>query len=385
MNMKSTVIKTLPRVSIPQEGDTHSGPSLISRLNAFADLATANIWELAGLIGPDSVQLTLLFAGSEVQKHFLVKHIFHGQCIESYRGKLILPQVLALIRKSRSRFDLAIIEGDYFHKLCYQSKDDFFVPLWLKSYAEIPLKVMNRSAKEDLRRARSNNLTYTITRDKQAFDDFYHRMYLPYVQLRHQESTIPMGYEEMMHSLQQGNCELLLVLKGTEAIAGLLILRDSSIPRLWSIGLKDGNQVHWKEGAVAAAYNFASMHLAQAGCSQMHMGLMRSFYRDGIFQNKKKWGITVAASSSAGFIIKPFSKSEGLVQFFLNNPFVFCREEQLCSAIFVKEEMPQTAEEIDRLSEFCDVRGVEALELFPLPVADGSRPTAPSNVLSPSV
>jgi hypothetical protein len=313
--MKSILLKTLLPASIPGRKDKNWSLNLTGRLSAVADLATANVVVLEGLIGPKNVRLKILFAGNKVQKHFIARHFFNGLCTESYENKITLFQMLVLLRKTRTHCDLAIIEGDFYHRYVYQRQCDFFVPLWLKSYAEIPLKALNRSAKEDLRRARNNNLTYTMTRDHRFFDEFYHGMYLPYVQMRHQESTIPMDYEEMMRKVQLGTCQLLLVLKGNEAIAGLVILRESSIPRLWSIGLKNGDQAHWKEGAIAAAYNFASQYMAQQGFTQMHLGLMRSFYRDGVFQNKKKWGITIATDSSAGFIIKPLGESGGLNHF----------------------------------------------------------------------
>jgi hypothetical protein len=359
------MMKKASLLILPAEKKDKGSSLRISHIaNALADLATANIWILEGTIGECNSQLKVLFAGSKTQKHFIARQSFSNLGTESFLGKKNVFQLLLLLRNNRALCDLAIIEGDIFHRLVYKRRTDFFIPIWLQSRANIPLKAITHSAKDDLRRIRSNNLTYILTTDLDCYRDFYNNMYLPYVRMRHQESTIAMSYDVMMQKARDGLCDLILIMKENSAIAGFLILKEKKIPRLWSNGLRNGDLAYWKEGAIAATYHFASDHLAQQGYKEMHLGLMRSFFNDGIFQYKKKWGIHLATDSSAGFILKPLRDSDGLNRFFLNNPFIYCHKNRLCGAVFTRSGTMPADKEAAQLNEAYAISGLAELVLF---------------------
>jgi hypothetical protein len=342
-----------------------SGLAKLNHLfNVLVEILRAEIWILDGLEESTNQPLKIIIAGSETQKNYIEKIAFNSICKESYIGKKYFWHLYYLIKKNKDNCSLAIVEGDVLHRYLYEYKNDFYIPIWLKSAVDIPLLVNNRSSKEDLRRIRKNKLDYIITKEPSQLHDFYYNMYLPSVKSRHQERTIVMEFGKMMQKVEEGDCELLLVTKQGESIAGVLIMISGGMPRLWSNGIRDANPIYWKDRAIAATYYFSSQYLAKQGYKQMHMGLSRSFLADGILQLKKKWNNKVIAWDRKGFIIKPIRISNGVRGFFINNPFVHISKNQLRGAVFIANDKQCSHETFEQFQAKYFIAGLSELNIF---------------------
>lgn len=342
-----------------------SGVSKLSHLfNVLVDILRAEIWILDGFEESTNQPLKILVSAEETQKNYISKIAFNNSCKESYIGKKYFWHLYYLIRKNKNNCSLAIIEGDVLHRYLYENKNDFYIPIWLKSSAKIPLVVNNRSSKEDLRRIRKNRLDYIISKEPEQLNDFYYNMYLPSVKSRHQERTIVMEFDKMMQKVKEGHCKLLLVTKDGATIAGVVIMISGGMPRLWSNGIRDANPIYWKDRAIAATYYFSSQYLAEQGYNQMHIGLSRSFLSDGILQLKKKWNSQVIAWDRKGFIIKPLKISNGAKGFFINNPFVHISRNKPYGAVFVAEDQQCSDETFNQLQSKYYQGGLSELNIF---------------------
>ena len=113
---------------------------------------------------------------------------------------------------------------------------------------------------------------------------------------------------------------------------------QKNVPRLWLLGIKDGDQSYFKEHASTACYYFASCYLQAQGYRNVHLGGSRAFLNDGVLQFKKRRGLRVLNRSEGGLVIKVISASDGLKGFFLRNPFVYVDRGELCGAIFVDND-----------------------------------------------
>jgi len=345
---------------------------MIKRLfRVLGDFLRSDVWFLDGMEASSHEPLKLIFSGSEIQKNYILKLAYDSSCKERYGGKKFFWSLYLLIKRNIGRYPLIIIEGHTFHRIFYEKRKDFFVPQWLKSFAKIPLVPSNKSSKNDLRKIRKHNITYRSTKDPDELQDFYHNMYLPSIEQRHQKSAIPMDYQSMLNVIGSGHGELLLIRTEQDDIAGVVIVTQEKIPRLWSAGAMAANPIYRKIGATAATYWFSAQHLSAAGHHSMDMGLSRGFLNDGVFQFKTKWADKFTAHGARGFIIKQGDLSKGEKLFFRNNPFVYLEKGFLYGAVFAENTDSLADDDIEKWRKQYYLPGLQGLHIFNFSDVDG--------------
>lgn len=72
----------------------------------------------------------------------------------------------------------------------------------------------------------------------------------------------------------------------------------------------------------------------------MILGGSRPFFKDGVLQFKKKWGLRITGIRKYGFVLRQLFPSKGLDGFFLQNPFIFIDTGRLAGMVFTEEEIP---------------------------------------------
>jgi hypothetical protein len=185
--------------------------------------ARSNVWMLKGSEPNTGKELQVLFAGGEQLKSYVAKLIFNGKCRQSHMGKLYLPQIHYLLKCNRSNCALAFIEVRQAYRFLYEGRNDFYIPQWLESCVEIPLKASNKSAKEDLRRIRRHRLSYEFSEDMQSVKDFYENMYLPTIHDRHKNTGLSVSFEKFKDILARPDNKLMLINHEGNPIAGVII------------------------------------------------------------------------------------------------------------------------------------------------------------------
>lgn len=317
--------------------------SILKKINSvLTEFSQINTWILKGSSGSFKESMEIVFIGNEKQKNYIAQIVFNSECEYQFLGKHSLWSLYFFLKKSKNKFDMVFIEGHIFHKVFFKRRKDFFVPMWLTSTVNLPLKATSRSAKEDMRRIRKNNLSYEVANSIEKCHHFYYSMYLPTVQSRHEERTIPMNYGSMIDKINNHEGILLMIKMENKDIAGIVILMQDDTPRLWSSGILHGDTSYWKYGAIAATYFFSSDYLTKKGYTRMNMGLSRAFISDGVLQYKKKLGSKFANQGRRGFIIRTNTLSEHVQYFFINNPFAQLDKKELKGAIFTHEHKLST-------------------------------------------
>lgn len=231
-----------------------------------------------------------------------------------------------------------------------------------------PAVLANPGVKSDLRRIRKAGLDYEVTRDPARMAAFYETMYVPYAGRSHGETAVVLPLERMQRKFDR--CELLLVRKEGRAIAGTLIIRDEEGPRLWSLGVLDGNLEFLDYGVVGATNFFSFQHLAAQGHRRVALGFSRPFLRDGALQYKRKWGPSLTQPTPEGFSLQVHEWTPAVRSFLRNNPFVHVREESMEAAVFVEGEMPPLPADLETLKHGHLLPGLTRMAVFAMP-ADG--------------
>jgi hypothetical protein len=326
-------------------------------------IVRSRAWIIEGTEVASGEHLNVVYMGKEGQMNYIKDLIFKGNCKEKYIEKRFFWPLFHLI-KNLSKCSLMIIEGHYHDYKSGTEKGEFFIPLWLQGNVNIPLVASSRSAKDDLRKIRKYQLEYVVTKELHQFHDFFYNMYLPYIKKRHQDRALLMDYDIMMQRAKDETCELLLVKKNNESIAGQLIVFDKNHPRLWSVGVKDGNLSHLKIGVVGATYYFSSLYLVGRGYEKLHAGSSRAFLKDGVLQYKKKWGVRFTPHDNGGFLLKPLSRSKGLKGFFTRNPFIFVNEGKMSSAVFIENDETDIDESYEKLHKEYYLTGLDEMIIY---------------------
>lgn len=344
--------------------------SRVSRL--LLELVRTDAWVIHGREASSGEPLSILYAGDAMHKSYVARLMFGESKTEVHLGKKPIWNLRKLVENDGHDCSLAIIEGHALHVALLKNKDDLFVPMWLEAHLEIPIVARNRSSVSSLKSIEKNGLTYTMTTAPDQLRDFYCNMYLPAIRGRHRDGAFLDSFQEIMGPVERGECELLSISKGDEAIAGVLILNNETPPKLWKCGVRNADPKLFKAGAMAAVYAFSSRHLHEYGHDVMNLGGTRAFLSDGILFYKAKFGAGFRPQGPRGFILKSLSYSKGLENFFTHNPMLCLDGGKLGGAVFVdNDDVKDSAKLRKTIGAVPEVTDIDRLDLFHLCKASG--------------
>jgi hypothetical protein len=244
-------------------------------------------------------------------------------------------QLHQAIKQNRYALSFSLICGSEKSTQCYvkQGQNQFFIPNWLTGEANSQTTLSSKSAKSDLSRLTRSNLWFQLCASLPMAEAFYHNMYLPYINLRHQKSVIEMKWADLDNGLKAGTVDILYVYHENKAIAGLVIDFAQGRPKLWSIGVLHGAR-HWLDmGAAAACYLFAGKWLALHGYDKFDFGLTHPWLLDGAFKFKSKWGNVILASGAEGFLLSSYLPKSQQDAFLTNHPFIYQKDARLTALV----------------------------------------------------
>lgn len=326
-----------------------------------------DLWVIKGKEIKSSHELSIFFAGNAESKHYFIKSVFGDFYDEQYIGRAWLWRISHVVKKRRINPSLMITEVHHPLSVFYNKQKYFYVPGWVSLESDISIamsKLMkSRSLKSDLSRIRKSKLDFELTNELDRFSDFYYNMYLPYTNKAHDNRAVIHQYEDMKSEFK--NCDLLLLKKEQEYIAGILINYVKNKARLWSSGIKNGNLKYvTKDRAKGALYYFSILCLREKGFQTLEFGYSRAFLNDGALQYKKKWNPNISITPYRGFLIKPANKTDGVRSFLLNNPFIFYKKKKLNGAVFIESQESISIKQFKKIYKNYFLSGMHRLYIY---------------------
>jgi hypothetical protein len=332
----------------------------------FIDILRQDVWLIKGKEAKGKHDLVVLFAGSEENKNFLNSLLFDSFCQENYVGKKWLWNICKTVERNSDECSLMITQLPKKLRAFFRSESSFFIPYWIVGEvnisADISFFLRNKSLASDLRRIRKNNLNFELTNELSQFNNFYYNMYIPHITKVHGNGVVLMEYDFMEREFK--NCDLLLVKNEKDYIAGILLAYKKQEVRLWSLGVKDGNSDYVRDGAIGALFYFAVNYLQEKGYKTVNFGASRAFLRDGVLKYKKKWGLKIVGTFKKGFLVTPLSKTKGLKEFLLNNPFIYMDKCGFNSAVFIENPEALSKKDMEKLYKDYYLTGVSKLFIY---------------------
>ena len=303
------------------------------------------IWVLAGEEKSTHLPLSVcLYAATQEYKRNLQSLIFES-CRETYLGRGWLWNAFKGLPEAARECSVVVAEVHERHLKWAGENAGMVIPAWISGYAPLPRgpAVMRKlSIKDVLRRIKQHQLSYEVTRDPKSFDDFYHKMYVPYSKARFGERAFISSRDKVKALFDRG--EILMVKMGGESIVGqMLVYEREDFAYMPLLGVLDANREYVAAGAVAASYEFALQHLEKSGYRRVSLGQTQAFLNDGVLQFKRRYGHIVVGTTEHKYIARVWSDTPESRAFLKSNPLIFQRNDGLRGLVFVDGEQP-TAE-----------------------------------------
>jgi hypothetical protein len=323
------------------------------------------VWVLTGKEKNSGDQISVIFAGTVINKNY-IRHLIFGDAFEEqYIEKRFFWNILQSQRLKRFNGSIIVMEMEKNLKEHLPKEDSFLIPCWLSGEMDLSkdlAKTVSTNIKRNIKKIVEKNFHYEIQDGMKDFDNFYRTMYFPYVNRRYSDEAVVWSYEEMKKEFVK--CILLLVRRENDEIAGTLINMREEIPRLWVIGIKDGNFELVKEGAMHAIWYYFFKYFEEKGIRRVSLGYTRSFFDDGVLQYKKQWGMKIAGASREYFCVKPLDGSGGVISFLQNNPFIYEEGGRLKGAIFEAVEGFSEGRVTERHKRKYFMPGIDEISIF---------------------
>ena len=325
----------------------------------FLDLRL-KIWLVKGNELTSRMPLSVLCAGNDdLNMKYILELIFGPSFQKQYLGSAWLWKFPKVFTKIVLDYSLILINMRKSCKKLLRHRNWFYIPNWVIGEVDIPAVPNSRNLRRDLRKISKHSFRFVATCEPQEFDDFYHNMHVPYINKVYGSTANIVPYKEKIKIFK--NCDLLLVKKQEESIAGILIAYENGGSRLWTLGIRNGNLEYVKEGALTALYHFSFLYLKDKGFTKVNFGLSRAFLGDGVFQYKKKWSQRIVGTSTYWYALKVNNPTVETKSFLKRNQFIFEKTGLLCGVIFGDIQKPLSIKQIRKLVRNNFIAGLSRL------------------------
>jgi hypothetical protein len=300
---------------------------------------------LKGLESNSGLPINVLYLGEEHTLEYLKTLFFRSVTHDSLIEQYSLLDVMRGIRPMPEGYDLCISEFTPRSLHLIPKKSQFRIPEWIEQ--EVPLAgswedVVSRFSKHarsnELRLVRKYNYASDVVTDPAAIKQFYHELYLPYVNQRFQEAVEIVDDEWLIAVAGEGG--LLRILNNDQVIAGGVFYRDKQfLDGIWLGALMQNGQDIYK-GSFSSLYYHSIKYAHNEGFPTIKLGLSRSFLTDGVYRFKRKWGAQLLKSRYKIFtlMVDINFHSQACQQWLEASPFITEQSKGLYANFFVLSE-----------------------------------------------
>ncbi len=310
----------------------------LHRVSSFIASLKVELTRLSGISRTGGEQVTIVCGVGNKTFHYLAGLMFEPGYQAELIGSAWLWNAARKARRSTPDALLLFIESGG-RKLRFFGDSWIRIPIWVRSEIPIPVPDTLRKRetyKTDFRKLREAGFHYEVTRDPVQMDDFYHNMYKPYIASSHGGSAILKEKDKLLSEF--GDPELLLVKEGQSPVAGILLSHEYEIPKMYALGIKDGNLEYLSRGALFACYHFTLEYLAGAGYRTVNAGSSKGFIRDGVMNFKRKFGHRLTEPQEYYLLLTPLRHSRQTTALLCEQPVICELNGTLHSLVFVDED-----------------------------------------------
>lgn len=298
------------------------------------------IYQLQG--STQSGPLTVAFAGREYTKEFFKSFLFTETPVEKQVGQAPFWATNKLVNWPS---DIVIVEAAKYLIGKLPDQNAIVLPRVVYhtvdvrgSWEEVRSRFRKNTRKYILRLIRKYGYEYELSHNDQDFEQFYHHMYLPTMNDRHGELSIPISINEAYRYFQSG-C-LFRIMREGEWVSGVVCHPEQKVLITDIHGVKNADVQLANEGATSATYYAAIQWANEHGFEAVGMVGSRPYLESGAFQHKRRWGSAVSIPSDLHkrIWIKIQCITPAASHFLVKNPFVVVDKDNRLHGLIVVDD-----------------------------------------------
>ncbi len=252
------------------------------------------VYELQGQ-GQDG-PLMVTYVGLEFAKPFLKSILFSEDPAEQQVGRIPFWRHSELADPSPS--DIVIVHAAEHVIRQLPRQDALVLPHYVHhildvrgDWQDVRLRFHRTVRRHELRLVRKYGYEYDVNHDPQDFETFYHQMYVPTMDERHDELSTPLPIDEVYQYFRHGY--LFRVMRDGNWVSGGICHPALEMLSFDVMGVADADMQLIREGAASTLY-YAVTHWAnQQGYEGVNFLGTGPYLGDGNFQYKRKWGMAI--------------------------------------------------------------------------------------------
>jgi hypothetical protein len=282
----------------------------------------------------ESETTRIVYAGySSIKKNYYAR-LFLGCSYDTlFLGWRWFWRIPDLIR-SRN-LDISVSEISRISFNHFQKRHGYILPEWalMRINIDRPMSEICQRRVSDFsditRKIRKYNLSYDILTDKESFNYFNNKIYLPYITKRHGNEAL---IEDLNKIWNSSLSPFLIAIKEDGIIAGASLIRKSGdIFYLMRLGLVEGNKDYRRHGVIGALYYFGILEARKMGCRIFDVGGSHPFLTDRLTEYKMGLGAEFVSdySSWKEYLWLGINEHSSFAKEFIHcNPFVYLNKDK---------------------------------------------------------
>ena len=315
-------------------------------------------------------KIRTLYIGRYENYAFMLNLIYEKYAVTRKHSKIPVVGFFKWFSAYRHSVDLVILDTELLLSRLYQGPSWLVIPQWIRQKYAVPdswdealSKFRKNTKKTDLRKVRKYMFSYRITREKSDYENFYEKLYKPYLEKRFNDQVIIESKSKVLRQCRKG--ELMHIIRAGEVVAAAVLhSSEGRLAYVW-VGVPDHIVGEMSKGAFSALYYFTILHGFNTGCHEIDFLGTRPLLNDGLFQYKRKWGTIVQRSPipRGDILLKPARLTSAVESFLSHNNFIVREGKNLVGKIFHSEGI------LDRdilagIVSRCATDGLNALKIF---------------------
>jgi hypothetical protein len=274
----------------------------------------------------ESDKMKIAYAGySSIKKNYYIRLLLDRNKNLTFLGRRWFWQIPDLIKSYN--LDMVISEISPIIRNHFYKFNGYIVPEWVRMTINIdrPISEICKRSVSDfsdvMRRIRKYYMTYEMLTEKESFNYFNDKFYMPYITKRHGEEA---WIEDLNIVWKSSPTPLLIAIKEDGVMVGAALIKksDDSL-QLLRLGLLDGKDEYRHHGVIGAIYYFSILEGQKMGCKYLDVGGTRPFLTDGLTKFKIGLGAEFGTHISPTAMILWLGFNENSIfaaEFIKNNP-----------------------------------------------------------------
>ena len=276
----------------------------------------------------ESETTKVIYAGySSIKKNYYVNLLMDGNNHHTFLGRRLFWEIPNLLKTHN--LDMIVSEISPIALNHFLKCNGFIIPEWITMKINIdrPMsEICNRHVSDfsDVtRKIRKHKLTYEVLKEKESFEHFYNKFYLPYITKRHGEEAWIEDLNVMWSS--SPSPFLIAVREDGVIVAEAIVKKSEESLFLLRLGLLDGIEEYRNHGVIGALYYFSILEAQKMGCRDLDVGGTRPFLTNGLTKFKFGLGAEIVSNHSfkKNYLWLGVNEHSIVAKEFLgNNPFM---------------------------------------------------------------